>query len=386
MKLAPPGDLELVRAEFLDAQRHVGLNLTPQAVPEVAAGDELAFFTGERRGVRLEDHANRRLIDRNDRERHRLHEVRDGLPDLGVLDPGERHDVSRADLLDLDALQPEVRERLRHADLRHRAVLVDQVDGFAALYLAAPHAPDHDPPEIIRVVEVGDDHLERLLELHRGRRNLPQNRLEKLVHVVLRIVQIAEHLALTSDGVQDREIELLVRCPELGHEVERQIHDLLGPGVLTVYLVDDHDRLEAELDGLPKHEARLRHRTLGRVHEEQATVDHPEDALDLAAEVRVARGIDYVDLDALVLDGGVLGEDRNAPLLLQNVRVHRALGDLLPVPELHGLREHPVHERRLPVVDVCNDSNVAIFHESLLTRSPLRRWRLARPRVSESRQ
>ena len=50
-----------------------------------------------------------------------------GLPDLGVLDAREGHDVAGADLLDLDALKPEVREGLDHARPRHRAVFVDQV-------------------------------------------------------------------------------------------------------------------------------------------------------------------------------------------------------------------------------------------------------------------
>lgn len=39
-----------------------------------------------------------------------------------------------------------------------------------------------------------------------------------------------------------------------------------------------------------------------------------QNALDLATEVSVARSINHVDLDALVLNGDVLGKDGDAAL------------------------------------------------------------------------
>jgi hypothetical protein len=59
-------------------------------------------------------------------------------------------------------------------------------------------------------------------------------------------------------------------------------------------LIDD-DRLEAHREGLLGHEARLRHRAVHRVDQQQHRVDHRQHALDLAAEVGVARGVDDVD-------------------------------------------------------------------------------------------
>ena len=53
------------------------------------------------------------------------------------------------------------------------------------------------------------------------------------------------------------------------------------------------------------------------------------DALDFAAEVGVARRIDEVDLHAFVMDGDVLGEDRDAALALEVVRVEDAVADEL---------------------------------------------------------
>ena len=58
-------------------------------------------------------------------------------------------------------------------------------------------------------------------------------------------------------------------------------------------------------------------------------------------------------------DRRVLGEDRDALLALEVDRVHHALGDVLVLAERAGLPEHRVDERRLAVVDVGDDGDVA---------------------------
>ena len=85
------------------------------------------------------------------------------------------------------------------------------------------------------------------------------------------------------------------------------------------------------LQRLAQHEAGLRQRALAGVDEQQHAVDHGQAALDLAAEVGVAGGVDDVDGDRvavgrLVVHGGVLGEDRDALLPLQVHRVHHPVG------------------------------------------------------------
>ena len=52
-------------------------------------------------------------------------------------------------------------------------------------------------------------------------------------------------------------------------------------------------------------------------------IDHTQHALDLAAEVGVARRVDDVDVDAPYFDRGVLGKDRDARLF-EVVRIHDA--------------------------------------------------------------
>ena len=84
-----------------------------------------------------------------------------------------------------------------------------------------------------------------------------------------------------------------------------------------------------------------------------------ERALDFAAEIAVAGRIDDVDLDAVVADAGGLGENGDAALALQVVRVHDALGDFFVGAENAALPEHGVDQRGLAVVDVRDDGDVA---------------------------
>src|SRR3989449_2518344 len=57
--------------------------------------------------------------------------------------------------------------------------------------------------------------------------------------------------------------------------------------------------------------------------------------------------------------GRVLREDRDAALPLERVRVEHPLVHLLVGTEHAGLAEHLIHQRRLTVVDVGDDGDVA---------------------------
>ena len=129
----------------------------------------------------------------------------------------------------------------------------------------------------------------------------------------------------------------------------------------AVDLVDDDDDAVTQLQRAGEDEARLRHGALSGVDEQDDAVDHLEDTLDLSAEVGVARGIDNVDLGVAVADGGVFGEDRDAALTLEVVRVHDAVDDLLIFAVHAALLEHFVDEGGLAVVDVGDDGYIAKF-------------------------
>jgi len=103
----------------------------------VARRDVSALPASERRGARPEHHAYRRLVYRDRWQRLRVGCVGYGFPDLGALDAREGNDVAGADLIDLDALEPEVREA-RVSDIAERLRLERLVTFFDRL--AVPSA------------------------------------------------------------------------------------------------------------------------------------------------------------------------------------------------------------------------------------------------------
>ena len=73
----------------------------------------------------------------------------------------------------------------------------------------------------------------------------------------------------------------------------------------------------------------------------------------------MARGVDDVEPDAGVVDGRLLGEDRDALLALEIARIHDPVDDRLVGPEGAGLAQHRVDEGGLAVVHVGHDGDVA---------------------------
>ena len=122
-----------------------------------------------------------------------------------------------------------------------------------------------------------------------------------------------------------------------------------------------------QLQRLAQHKAGLGHGAFKGVHQQDHAVHHLQHALDLAAEVGVAGSVDDVDVHAVVFHAGVLGQYRDAAFALDIAGVHHALGHLLVFAEHAGLAQHLVDQRRLAVVNVRNDGNIAdilSFHHS----------------------
>ena len=192
-----------------------------------------------------------------------------------------------------------------------------------------------------------------------GRRNRLEQELEERPQVVGELVRLDAGAALAGVRVDDRELDLALVGVEVEEELVDLVHDLLDPRVGAVDLVDDEDHRQLRLERLAQHEAGLRQRPFARVDEQEHAVDHRQPALDLAAEVGVARRVDDVDLRLAVAEGRVLGQDRDPLLALEVHRVEHALVDVLVRAERAGLPEHRVDERRLAVVDVRDDRDVA---------------------------
>ncbi len=133
-----------------------------------------------------------------------------------------------------------------------------------------------------------------------------------------------------------------------------------GIGVFAINLVDDDDGLGAGFEGLAQNEAGLRLRAFRGVHHEQHAVDHVHDALDFAAEIRVAGGVHDIDVEILVFESGVFGADGDAFLAFQVHGIHEpfSLGFGLVGAERAGLLQKAIDERCLAVVHVRDDGDI----------------------------
>ena len=183
------------------------------------------------------------------------------------------------------------------------------------------------------------------------------------------ILQLLGRPALAARGVDDREVELRVGRAERAEQIEGRVHRAFRIAAGAVDLVDHQDRPQPERQRLAGHEPRLRHRPFEGVDQQADRVDHLEDALDLAAEVGVAGRVDDVDARPLPGDRGELGQDGDAALALEIVRVHRAVGDHLARAELPRLAQEPVDQRRLAMIDVGDDGDVTDVSDGIFARA-----------------
>ena len=79
------------------------------------------------------------------------------------------------------------------------------------------------------------------------------------------------------------------------------------------------------------------HRSLECIDNENNTVYHLKDTLNLTAEVRMAWGVDDVDLYSFVEYSRILGEDSDSPLSLDVIGVHDTLFYFLVCAEYAAL-------------------------------------------------
>ena len=367
LQLAAARHLERFRFRaFGDADGDVALRLAQQPVPDLAGCDLLAFTAAQRTVVHPEGHGQRRRVDRGGVQRSeelgRAHRVRHRR----VRQPGDGDDVAGLHLVHLHPDQPAVAHQLGQTPGLDRAPVGAQhlhrhVEPRPALF----HAAGQHPAQKVVVVQDGGHHGERRLRVEPCGRNMAQHEVEQGRQVLARAVQRLVRPALAAGRVEHGKVELLVVRAQGREQVEHLRVDLVRAGVLPVHLVDHHDGLEALGQRLAEHELGLRQHALRRVHQDDGAVHHVEDALDLAAEIRVARGVHDVDAAVAPDHAGALGEDGDAALALQVVAVQRALGHELVFPERARLPQQLVHQRGLAVVDVGDDGDVADVHGNL---------------------
>ena len=161
-------------------------------------------------------------------------------------------------------------------------------------------------------------------------------------------------------------IKLFIACAKTGEQVKNFIQSPIRLGVGLIDLVQNHHWLEAQRQGFRGHEFCLRHRAFGSIDQQNHAIDHRENPLNFAAEVRVTRRIHDIDTRAFILDGGTFREDRYTPLSLQVVGIHRSFSNSLIGAKRPGLLQQLINECRFSVVNVGDDRDITQVHRDRL--------------------
>ena len=363
MHFAPPGHVEGIRSLLGDVEGNVLEKLLFQPVAEVPGGDELALLACEGGIVDGEGHFDGGVGDFH--KGQRLHALRSaqGTADGDICHTGQRHDLTGVSLL--DGVLAQAVELVQRHDLAlgfHIRVM-EVADGDLLIDLdGAPlHPADGDTADVVVIVDGRDQQLQRrgVVALRGG--NIVDDGLEQGGQVGARLVGAVGSRTLTAGAEHGGAVELLVGGVQIQQQLQHLVHDLMHPGVGLVDLVHGHDDLVTQLQRLLQDEAGLRHGAFGGVHQQNDAVDHFQNALHLAAEVGVTRGVHDVDLVVLIMHGSVLCQNGDAALPLQIAGVHDPLHGGLIFPVNAALLEHFVHQRGLAVVNVGDNGNVANF-------------------------
>ena len=305
MQDAAAGNLDArLVGKLLDAHGHVVLGLGHEALLELACAHNVTVTTDKRRGGCLKDDRQRGRVDFDGLELDGVLGVGVDVADVGAVDAHHSADVAGLDLMALLAAQVVEGEELLDRGRGATAVVLHDEDLVAIVNGAGVDAADADAAHEVGVVDGDALHREGAVGVNVGSRHVVDDHVQQRVHVIVVIVGVEAREAVHGarvDNVLHGKLELLVGGAEVGHEVEAVVVGLLGVGARAVDLVDDDHDGQTGVDGVTQHEAGLGHRALEGVDEQQGAVGHLEHALHLAAEVGVARGVDDVDLDVLVL-------------------------------------------------------------------------------------
>src|ERR1019366_10132447 len=112
--------------------------------------------------------------------------------------------------------------------------------------------------------------------------------------------------AAFANCIDNWKFKLLISRAKRHKQLEHFVQHFLRPRVFSVNLVDDDNGLQMKLQAFLQYEFRLRQATLRSIDQEQNAIHHFQDALDLAAEIRVAGSIDDIQLFTTPMDRGVL--------------------------------------------------------------------------------
>ena len=343
-----------------DFKSQILLKLLVQALLYVPGSHELPVFTEERGVIDREEHAHRGLVDGDRRQGLGSVQVGDSVTDLEAVDSNHRANVSATDLLDIGLAKTVEDHQLLDFMLLNNIIPLAKAHLLPGVEDSPRDLTDGDPADIRGIFKGSDLHLDGSLN-HLGSRNHLKDSVQQRSDVRGWSSPVLRHPALLGASEYGLEIELLVIGVQGAHQVEDLLLHLVRTAVRLVHLIDHHYRLLAKLESFVKHETGLGHATFERVHKKQHTVGHIQHPFNLTTEIAMAWSVYNVDFNAFICDGHILGENGYTSFPLDVIVVEDELSEVLRLTHQVCLVDHPVHERRLAVVDMRDERYIPNF-------------------------
>ena len=363
MQLTTAGNLEAVCGiSLLDAERNVSVQLTHQTVAQVAGSYVFTFFTGQRAVVYDEVHGNSRLGDFLERDGNRVVQIAaESISDVDIRDTGNSNDRTDACLSNLYFFQSV--KFIQFADLYFfllgQIVVVDQHNVLVHADRSVFNFADTDTSNVFVVVDGTDQKLCASFRIAGRSRDVFQNGLEQRCHILRGVVQIEYGMTQLCGCVQERTVKLLVGCVEIHQKLKHFVDDFVRACLRAVDFVDADDNGKIQLKCFFQHEFGLRHSALECVYNQNNAVYHFQNSLNLAAEVRMAWGVDDVDFRSFVVNCCIFGKNGDSTLTLDIVRVHDTFLNLLIGTENATLFQKLVYQCSFTMIDMGDDGNVS---------------------------
>ena len=122
---------------------------------------------------------------------------------------------------------------------------------------------------ILIVVDVGDQHLKRCIGVAFGGANIGFNHSKERFQIGGFNIDVQLGITELGAGVNHRKVQLIIRSVQFTEQVKDHVENFIRTRTGTVDLVDDNNRLEAEVKGLFQHETGLGHGAVQSIHQQQ---------------------------------------------------------------------------------------------------------------------
>jgi len=137
------------------------------------------------------------------------------------------------------------------------AIKLGDDDVFAGIERAIENTGDGDASEVVAVIKVGDEDLERTVRLALGWRGGVDDGFEEGRQVFSGDFGVGGSCANLSVRIKDGKVELIFLGVEVDKEIVDLVQDFLRAGVRTVDLINNDDLGEAGLESLAENVAGL---------------------------------------------------------------------------------------------------------------------------------